>query len=69
MPDSEIDNDNQPPETVPTTPVENMDADDPGPIEIDVVMKSILPISSDSTMDRYVDVGEPGDDGTDNVKR
>lgn len=67
MPDGEIDNSQQPEVAMPA-PAENMDIDDPGPIGIDVVMKSILPIASESTM-KYLDLGETGDDETDSVKR
>jgi hypothetical protein len=58
MPDADAND----PGPIQTGPVRNITPEDPGPIEIDVVMKGEWPTATDPMADRDLHLGETSDD-------
>jgi hypothetical protein len=56
------------PEAVGTGPAEEIAADDPGPIEVDAVMKNLIPPVRDPMADRELHLGPAQDDDADNAR-
>jgi hypothetical protein len=62
MPDTDAGNRTDDPGPIDTGPVMNITAEDPGAIEIDVVMKGEWVTATDPMAGRDLHIGETGDD-------
>ena len=60
MPDDIGEGEGQDPGPIDTGPVDNVEVYDPGPIEIDVVMKNAVPIPLDPMAGRDLHLGDAG---------